>query len=309
MLTIGIDIGGTTVSAGLVDNRNQIVRKAQMPTQADRGADDVIERIGGMVQALMAAAGISQAEHIGVGCAGMVDRATGEVIYSNNIDWHHVPLGRRLAERFHCPVSVDNDAMCATLGEFVAGAGKNVESMVMLTLGTGIGGGLVLHNRLYHGAHGTAGILGHMVVQKDGLACNCGKRGCFEGYASTSALIRHAEAEAAHCPDSLLAHRHPLDGFTFFEALTAEDPTAKRIFDAYTSDLAVGIGSLINILDPQMVVIGGGLSNEGERLLQPLREKVLGQLYCGWASMPCICAATLAGNAGIVGAAVLPRYQ
>ena len=148
-------------------------------------------RIGDAVQSLLEEARIETGNltHIGVGCAGLIDRTNGEVVYSNNIDWHHVRLGELLGKRFACRVYVDNDAICATLGEFVAGAGREADSMVMITIGTGIGGGLILNNRLYHGTNGAAGILGHMVIKKDGIPCNCGRKGCFEVYADRKSVV------------------------------------------------------------------------------------------------------------------------
>lgn len=314
-MKIGIDIGGTTVSAGLVDENDRILWKKKIETRAWQTPERVILRIGDMVQSLLKEAEVEAGTltHIGVGCAGLIDRTNGEVIYSNNIEWQHVPLGEMLGERFGCKVYVDNDAVCATLGEFVAGAGREADSMVMITIGTGIGGGLILHNRLYHGRNGAAGILGHMVIKKDGLPCNCGRRGCFEVYASVTALIREAEAAAERCQDSVLARlkeeNGKLDGMTIFQAIAQEDACALEVFDTYTSDLASGIGSLINIFNPQIFVIGGGLSGEGERLLAPVRNKVKTQLYCGSLAMPAIRAAQLGNDAGIVGAAALADYQ
>lgn len=314
-MKIGIDIGGTTVSAGLVDEKERIIWKRKIETRSWQTPEIIIRRIGDMVQSLLKEKEVEAGTltHIGVGCAGMIDRTNGEVIYSNNIEWHHVPLGEILGERFACKVYVDNDAVCAALGEFVAGAGKEADSMVMITIGTGIGGGLILHNRLYHGSNGAAGILGHMVIKKDGLPCNCGRKGCFEVYASVTALIREAEAAAQRCQDSVLARlkeeKGKLDGMAVFQAIAQEDVCALEVFDTYTSDLASGIGSLINIFNPQIFVIGGGLSGEGERLLAPIRNKVETQLYCGSLAMPEIRAAQLQNDAGIVGAAALADYQ
>lgn len=314
-MKIGIDIGGTTVSAGLVDENAGIVLKHKIETRSYQKPETVICRIGDMVQSLLdeAKADAENLAHIGIGCAGLIDRTSGEVIYSNNIGWHHVRLGEMLGGRFSCKVYVDNDAICATLGEFVAGAGREADSMVMITIGTGIGGGLVLNNRLYHGTNGAAGILGHMVIKKDGIPCNCGRKGCFEVYASTNALIREAEAAAERCPDSVLTRLKEingrLDGVTIFQAIAEEDACALEVFDTYTSDLASGIGNLINIFNPQIFVIGGGLSGEGERLLEPIRKKVKAQIYCGRLAMPKIRAAMLRNDAGIVGAAALADYQ
>lgn len=314
-MKIGIDIGGTTVSAGLVDDADQILWKKKIETRSSQPPETVIRRIGDMVQSLLeeTKTPAENLKHIGVGCAGLIDRTSGEVIYSNNIDWHHIRLGEMLGERFACKVYVDNDAVCAALGEFVAGAGREADSMVMITIGTGIGGGLILNNRLYHGTNGAAGILGHMVIKKDGIPCNCGRKGCFEVYASVTALIREAQAAAKRCPDSVLARlqeeKGELDGLSIFQAIAQEDACALEVFDNYTSDLASGIGSLINIFNPQIFVIGGGLSGEGERLLAPIRKKVEAQLYCGRLAMPKIRAAVLQNDAGIVGAAALSEYQ
>lgn len=314
-MKVGIDIGGTTVATGLLDENNRILLKNKISTNSHEPPETVISRIGDMVENLLEKSKITSRElkYIGVGCAGMIDRKTGEVIYSNNINWHNVQLGKMLTKRFGCATYVDNDAICATLGEFVAGAGKDADTVVMITIGTGIGGGLILNNKLYHGADGLAGILGHMVIKKDGIPCNCGRKGCFEVYASTTALIREATVAAESCPDSALARLKKqdgkLNGLNFFKALNENDACALKVFDAYTSDLAVGIGSLVNIFNPQIFIIGGGLSGEGEKLLSPIREKLLGEIYCGKAALPEIRAAELKNDAGIIGAAALPDYQ
>lgn len=307
MLTIGIDIGGTTAAAGLVDEAGRILQKETLPTRAAQGPRAVLARVGDAVERLLARSGPQPCGAIGVGCAGLIDPARGEVVFSSNMDWRHVPLAALLRERFSLPVFADNDAFCAALGEYTAGAGRGADPLLMLTVGTGIGGALIAGGRIWRGAHGAAGIFGHMVLERGGPPCPCGRRGCFELYASTSALLRAARQAAQAHPDSLLVRAAPLDGIAFFDALRQGDAAAAAVFDAHAGALATGLADLVNILDPQRIVLGGGVSGAGEAFLGPVRARLAALLRDEGLVMPELCTALLGGDAGIVGAAALPR--
>lgn len=313
-MRIGIDIGGTTISTGLFDDNIKLIDKEQIATKYENGYELTMQRICKLVDEMIAKNNCAgHVEHIGVGCAGMVDRKRVEIIYSNNIDWHNVPLGSILGQHFGVPIYADNDAICATIGEYVQGAGKKYDSMLMITLGTGIGGGIVLDNKMLKGYNEYANIIGHMVIQSSGLKCTCGRSGCFETYASATALIRMADEAAQEHPESLLSkyklEHNQLNGLLIFKAISENDETAIEVFENYTDYLSIGISNLVNILNPQSIVIGGGLCNTGEQLLRPIREKVLSQIYCKEVAMPEIITANLYNDAGIIGAALLPDYM
>lgn len=313
-MQVGIDIGGTTVSVGIVSDQGAVVRRAQMETRWQQGADTVIDRMCALLDGLLCKqTGAAQPiTHIGVGCAGKIDREQGAVVYSNNIGWNNVPLGKRLRDTYHLPVYVDNDAICATLGEFDAGVGKRFDSMLMVTIGTGIGGGLILNKKLYNGYHGFANIIGHIVIDKNGPVCSCGRRGCFELYGSTTALVQRAQTMAAEQPDSLLAQQlsaQGANGRSVFSAIRQNDSAALAVFEEYTTNLSIGLANLVNCLNPQSVVLSGGLCREGEFLIAPLRKKVAAQLYCGESALPEILPAALLDDAGMIGAAMLPKYR
>ena len=190
----------------------------------------VISRVNALIKAAIEQVGVakSEYEYIGIGCAGMIDRAKGIVNYSNNIGWHNVPLAALIREEIKLPVYLANDSVCATIGEFKFGAGASFSSFIMLTLGTGIGGGLVLDNKLYLGQKELANIVGHMVIDKNGPLCNCGRRGCFELYGSTTALIKSATLAALDKEDTILKEYPVLNGRNIFKAIRAKDEVALR---------------------------------------------------------------------------------
>lgn len=302
-MRIGIDLGGTTYCAGLVDEKLEIVEKTEGKTRPWEGMEAVLGRIENAVAALIKKAGREPVSRIGLGCPGVLDRESGMVVYSNNIGWEQVPAGRRLAERFQVPVYVENDANCAALGEYLAGAGKGSAQMLMVTLGTGIGGGMVLNGKLYRGAHGNGNIFGHLVIEKDGRECTCGRRGCWESYASARALLGMAKKAGIFTK----VREEEINGQLFFQALKEGDERARRVFDRYTDYVAEGIADLANILDPELVVIGGGISAQGEILLAPVRSKVKEKVYFRETETAKIVCSSLANDAAIIGAASLQK--
>lgn len=312
-MKIGIDLGGTTMSAGLITDDNVLVDKRSTKTDSKDGADAVIARMNRMTAQLLEENGVpaAQISHIGIGCPGMLDNQTGYVLYSNNIGWDHVNLRQKIRQQFDVPVFMENDANCAAIGEYIAGAGKDYSSMAMVTLGTGIGGAFIDNHRLYRGHNGYASIFGHMVIVSHGRPCNCGREGCWEDYGSVSALIKDADAEADRHSGSALAELRrrdgQLNGNNIFEAVRAGDKTAGEVFDRYVFYIAEGITNLINLLDPEAVIIGGGISREGNFLIDPIRNLVCEKRYCKYAATPVIKASKLSNDAGIIGAACLDK--
>lgn len=300
-MKIGIDLGGTTIGIGLVNDRYEIVEKAEGLTCCEEGPEAVIDRIGKMTGELLDKAGNPPVSYIGLGCPGVLDREKGTVIYSNNIKWQQVPVCRKLEEQMQVPVYVENDANCAAMGEYLAGAGRGSRQMIMVTFGTGIGGGIIFDGRLYLGRHGNSNIIGHIQIEKGGKECTCKRKGCWECYASTRALLLRAEqAGVFHGMDGA-----EINGRLFFEALKAGRKEALQVFDEYTDYMAEGIADLINIFDPERIVIGGGVSAQGELLLAPVREKVRQKIYFKEMGTADIVCSLLANDAAIIGAANL----
>lgn len=305
---MGVDVGGTKIAAGIVDVDGRVLARARRDTP--RAAEDIVPLVADTVGTLWAQAGVD-AVPVGVGAAGIIDR-DGVMRYAPNIAWADYPLAAELAERVGAPVTVHNDANVAAWAEYRAGAGRAATSdMLMLTVGTGVGGGAVVEDRLLLGAHGLAAELGHIVVSEGGPRCPCGNRGCLEALASGNAIGRTAREEvAAHrAPGSSpLAEAAPetITGKSVTYAAQAGDDFAAGILERAGFWLGVGIASLANALDPEIVVVGGGAMEAGELLLVPARasfaERLMGRAH---RPLPPVEPAQLADDAGLVGAALL----
>lgn len=315
---IGIDLGGTNIAVGIVDGSGLIVAKKSVPTQATRGEEVVIGDMAKTAKALVLESGIGwdEIQSVGVGTPGSVDPKNGIVHSSCNLHFQNTPLADRLRLLLGKPVYVENDANCAALAEATVGAGRGKRHVAMLTLGTGVGGGIVIDGALYGGFNNFGGEFGHMIVEYGGELCPCGQRGCLEAYASANALKRDAERAAKEHPDSLLARigreKGKFSGKTPFLAAEKGDAVAKEIVERYIRYLAVGILNVVQILQPEIVVIGGGVSHEGDGLFVPLRKQVNEMAYSD--SVPeekrtQISTAALGNDAGIIGAALLGKEK
>ena len=307
---LGIDLGGTNIKGAVVTEAGEILREASRPTHVERGAEGVADEIAALMIQL------SEGETfagVGLGCPGTVDDESGEVLYSCNLNWTNFDLRGALEKRTGYRVRLANDANAAALGEALAGAAKGAQSAVILTLGTGVGGGVVLDGRMLVGYTGAASELGHMVIESEGEPCSCGRRGCFETYASATALIRMTkEAMAAHPESRMHAVAERLggvDGRVAFAAKAEGDEAAAAVVDTYVHYLAIGVTNVINIFFPEVVALSGGVANQGETLLAPLREEVLrteyGSPYAKKHARIVNC--TLGYRAGVIGAALLAR--
>lgn len=296
---LGVDIGGTSVKFGVIDGSNNVIFKDSIPTKKDMPARGIVDYIADTCKKIAARYPVAS---VGVGIPGTVDNATGTVS-SANLPFENAPVAKWLSDDLGMKVSLSNDANCAALGEAVAGEGAGTENMFLVTLGTGIGGGIIIDNKIYEGARGDAGEIGHMCIVSGGKSCPCGERGCWEQYASVSALIEQVELAANKNPDSTLAkiieENGYTDGKTVFEAMDKDCPVAKAVFDEYLDYLTVGIKNIINIFRPDTIVIAGGLSEAGDKLLVPLAEKV-------GTDVP-LKISRLGADAGIIGAALLGK--
>lgn len=309
---IGVDLGGTNIKVGVVNEANEIVGKASSPTGAQRPWQDIVADIAKTIDKALAAAGIGAQDcaSLGVGCPGTIDSASGNIIYANNLAWDNVPLGKALGEIYPLPVRVANDANCATLGEVVAGAAKEYQSAVMLTLGTGVGGGVVIRGKLMEGGPGDTE-LGHTTLILGGEPCTCGRAGCLEAYASASAIVREGKRRAEEDPKSIMnemmrKNGGKMNGRIPFDAARAGDAAGQKVVDDYIYWLAAGIANMVNIFRPEVVLLSGGVCNEGEYLTKPLQKLVAKFAYAGERMyIPPVLRAQLGNDAGIIGAANL----
>ena len=308
MNTIGVDLGGSHVLATLIGDDGAILDRAERD-MVDRAADPAIDTIGEAIDEVRKRAN-GKAGVIGLGSPGSIDLATGTVKYSPNFGWRDVPLGKRLAKRFDMPVFIANDARCATLGEYTYGAGRGTLNFVLLTLGTGIGGGIVAEGKLVVGHNAVAGEIGHHQIRAtDGFYCNCGKIGCFEAQASGTGLIRHALATAPSFPRSRLVDRSPekLGSKSIRKAAQGGDPHGIAAWNRYTDDLARGLANIITFVNPEVIALGGGVAGAGEFMLSAIRPKVAELTTMLPGATTRIETASLGNDAGAIGAAIMAR--
>ncbi len=303
---IGVDLGGTNIAAGIVDEEFSIVKKASVKTDVAGGAEKICRDIDSLCRSVCAEAGIPYEEAIaavGVGSPGII--RDGVVINADNLRFSGVPLAAMLEKLTGKPVSLRNDGNAAAYGEFAAGCGKGHSSLVAITLGTGVGGGIIINGKIIEGSGGGAGELGHTVIRAGGRKCVCGKTGCLEAYCSATALIKSTVRAMQNNPDSLIWQvsrcTSLVSGRTAFDAMRLGDPIASGIVAAFVSDLAVGVSNVINLLQPEVVCIGGGISHEGDALISPLTDAVIPMLCAPLATK--ILPAALGNDAGIIGAA------
>lgn len=312
---LGIDLGGTTIKTGVVDDQFQIIGRAKAKTGIPRPASQVMDSMAQCARDAVEDAGIrwEQIEYIGIGVPGTANETTGIIEYANNLGFENVPIRAYLEEKLNKRIYITNDANAAALGEALAGAAKGAQDAVTVTLGTGVGGGIVIGGKLFVGFHYAGAELGHMGIILGGRPCTCGRKGCLEAYASATGLILTTKEAMAECPESLMwsicgGHLLDVDGQTAFSAAQRGDAAAQKVVDTYIEQLGYGLASIINILAPEILVIGGGVSHQGESLLRPLTQVVRPQLYSkNPANQTRIVLATLGNDAGLIGAAFLGR--
>jgi len=317
MYYIGVDLGGTSIKVGLVDNKGSIVLKEKIKTNPKRGYSEVIIDMANLINKIISDSHIENKEiaGIGIGTPGTPDSKNGVILFSSNLYFKNVPIRKELNKYIDLPIYLENDANVAALAESEFGASKNVENSILLTLGTGIGGGIIINNKIYSGFNEAGSELGHMIIVHDGLQCACGNKGCFEKYASASALIQQTIEGAKNNSESILnklidGDYSKINAKTVFEGQRLNDKTSNQLIKQYIEYLATGVISLINILFPEYIIIGGGLGNEGENLLKPLREVVNERVYHSRGILPTkIVSAKMGNDAGIIGAAMLVKQN
>lgn len=313
---IGVDVGGTNIACGIVNDEMKIIARSKIKTNP-RGKDEappdyaeILDEIKQVVRLVCDEAGIdpSAAHSIGIGCPGTC--SNGVVEYANNLKFKNSPLKADMESEFKISVYLENDANAAAFGEFIAGAAKGSKNAIVITLGTGVGAGIIIDGRIYHGSNFAAGELGHMVIVMDGQPCTCGRRGCLESYCSATGLIHMTTQASELNPESIMTKMIREDGKvsarTAYKALKQGDPVGKAVTDQYVKYLACGIANTINIFQPDILCIGGGVCNEGDTLLVPLKSAVAERVYTkNSVKNTDIVICSLGNDAGIIGASML----
>lgn len=309
---IGIDLGGTNIAVGVTDSNGNILGRAKKKTLAYRHYSEIFNDMAECAELACknACLDFDAVECVGIGAPGAIDIKNGIIERSENLGFENVPVVSYMEEKLNRKVYIENDANAAAWGEYLVGAGKDCNSMVMITLGTGVGGGIIENGRILSGAYGMGGEIGHMVIKSGGEECNCDRRGCFEAYASATALVKQTKKAMCENPESEMwklvnGNIDLVNGLTAFKA---NDSVAHKVVDNYLFYLSEGVINIVNLLQPELICIGGGISHEGERIIEPVIKAVKEFSYARNSKRQTkIALATLRNDAGIIGAALLGK--
>ena len=314
MYRIGVDLGGTNIAVGVVNENLELVKKLSVPTGATRPGEEIVADIAKLCVDVCKEVGCELEDIVSIGIAtpGIANHDTGVVEYANNLPFSQFPIAALLKAQLGGKVNVkiENDANAAAWGEACAGAAKGTTNSVMITLGTGVGGGIIIDNKVYSGFNYAGGELGHIVISVDGAQCSCGRKGCWEAYSSATALIRMTKEKIEECRatgrKTVMLDAPKISGRTACDAMRAGDEAAKEVYDEYIKYLASGIATIINIFQPEVISLGGGISGEGQSLIDSLLPIIRKEQYGGGVvKMTDIRIAKLGNDAGIIGAAML----
>ena len=314
MVYIGIDLGGTNIAVGVVSEAGSILAETSAKTLAERSYKEIIKDMAACVMKAVTKAGLTEADikSIGIGIPGVAERDTGTVLNCTNLGWINVPLREEMQKYINKPVFIDNDANVAALAESYFGVSAGCKSSVMITLGTGVGGGIVINGKPWSGAHGRGGEIGHMTLVPDGAPCTCGNNGCVERYCSATALIRTAKQECYSFPNSAIMAKaggdiNKISAKTVLDAAKEGDACALRVFNSFVKYLALTINNITTAFDPDIIVLGGGVSHAGDFLLNSVAELLPRYQMFKALPIPRLALARLGNEAGIVGAAMLGK--
>lgn len=314
MVYIGIDVGGTGIQIGVVDENGKILEKGGIITRTDLPYQEQIRQMAECALETLERSGYNlyDLKAIGAGLPGVADQRTGRIPFCTNLGWHDVPFAEEMRKHIDKPVYIDNDATVAGLAESVAGVSANTHSSVFMTLGTGVGGSIVIGGRVWSGYHGVGSEIGHMILELDGEPCTCGNHGCLERYCSATAIIRMARETLTNHPESYimtLCEGNParVNAKMVFDAAREGDPVGEKVFRRYVRYLAQAIASIIHFMDPELIVLGGGVSKAGSFLLDAVRKEVPNYILNKTLPYSRIELAQLGPDAGIIGAAMLGR--
>lgn len=313
MLYLGIDLGGTNITAGIVQADGKIIDKKTTPTMNGRDSDAILDDMADLCNKLLEEneLTIKDVKSLGIGLPGLLDKKKGVLVYANNLNFDGVNVVKEMKKRINLPVYIENDANCAAIGENTCGAADGDKNVVYVTLGTGVGAGILINGKVFDGAFGGGGEAGHMVIVAEGEMCTCGRKGCWEAYASANALRREGRIAAAKYPNSAIFRMvdgdiRLIEAKTVFDAADEGDEIAKTIVDNYVIYVAIGLVNLVNIFQPEAIVIGGGICARGEDLINPIVEILNTRVYGGKLKTKVV-VASLGNDAGIVGAAMLGK--
>ena len=316
MKYVGVDIGGTNLKAGLVDENGNLLATQKMKVASIVDREGLAWTVASLAQELAGAAGVPLGEvaSVGVGVPGTVDIRAGSIAYTCNLPLRDVPLRKLFHKYLNIPLYIENDANCAALGEAYAGCGNGAKDFVAVTLGTGVGSGVIIGGKIVNGVNYAGGECGHMVIVVDGEQCSCGRKGCWEAYASATALIRQTKKAMEEYPDSLMhklaKEEGKVSGRTAFDAMRLGDIAGIKVVDDYIKYVACGLINIVNALQPEIICIGGGICNEGETLMKPLRRFVQSERYSIHSKIQTkIVKAELGNDAGVIGAALLGKVK
>lgn len=303
-IRIGVDLGGTNLVAGIVNDNREITSKASIPTKIGESYKVIMKDMAELIKKLVEDSGyqLSDIESVGIGSPGAIDNKNGVVYSASNLKFENAPVVEEFRKYINVPVNLENDANAAAYGEYKT-TGDNCESFVLVTFGTGVGGGIVINGKIYRGFNGIGGEIGHVLLKQDGIPCPCGRTGCWEAYASATALIKQTKEAIKNHPESIMAKVEKVNGTTAFEAEKLGDEAAKEVVANYISYVSEGIIDIITLLQPNKILIGGGISNEGENLLNKINAYISAHLKTYGVPQPEISIATLRNDAGIIGAA------
>lgn len=314
---IGIDLGGTNIAVGVVNDNGEIVGRAKTKTRPHEPAQVIADDMAQTALEAVKNANLTMDDikWVGIGTPGAVNPKTGVVEYAGNLNFKKTPLAKLVEDKLSKVTFLENDANAASYGEYVAGSAKGVSNAVCVTLGTGVGGGIIIDDKIYSGFNFVGGELGHMGIVYEGRQCTCGRRGCFEAYSSATGLINMTKEVMAENPDSIMWELAPeldkVSGRTAFDAMRKGDKAGKKVVDMYIEYLSYGLTSIVNIFQPEILCIGGGICNEGETLLGPVRKYIEEHAF-GFnllENTTKLVTASLGNDAGIIGAALLGRLH
>ncbi|MEF9959300.1 MAG: ROK family protein [Niameybacter sp.] len=312
MYYIGVDLGGTTIKVGLLNSEYTIIDKIVIPTGAERSSEEVLKDMASVCREIMNKHGLTveDVHSIGIGSPGIASPIEGIIHYASNLNFNEVNVRNEIQKYINLNVYVENDANCAALAESICGAAKGEKDVVVITLGTGIGGGIIIDGKVYSGAFCGGGEVGHHVMELNGRPCGCGRKGCWEQYASATALIRDAKAAANSDPESLLAtmaegNLESMTAKIVFDAVQSGDQVAEEVLDQYFKYVAYGVANIVYMLQPAVVVLGGGMSAQGANLTEPVTTYTQEQMCPGLELRNPVKAAILGNDAGIIGAALV----
>lgn len=309
MFYLGIDLGGTFIKGGICNEKGEILVQESIPTQVQAGNCKIVENICTLARFLCVKLKIklTDCRGMGIGVPGMIDSSSGEVIFAGNLGFENFNLKNAVMQELKIPVVIANDANVAALGEAKFGAGKNYKDSVLITLGTGVGGGIIINGKIFAGNRSAGAEIGHMIINVNGNQCTCGLKGCYEAYASASALIKLTKEKMEQNKNSVLWNvgLDKIDGATAFKYASI-DETAKQIVEEYLDYVAVGLVNVANVFRPQIILLGGGISNEGDNLVIPLRERLNKMIFAGDKGPKVeLSVASLKNKAGLLGACAL----